>query len=87
MSKKTETAKKLPAYRIFAVSKGEADKSVWQEIGAAWKNKDGKGFNLQFKALPLPEAEIVLREPKTNTAEATSSRQMAGRYSALTTEA
>jgi hypothetical protein len=64
MSKKIETAKKLPAYRIFAVSKGEDNKSAWVEIGAAWKNKDGKGFNLQFKALPLPDAEIVLREPK-----------------------
>ena len=63
MSKKIQTAKKLPAYRIFAVSKGEDDKSAWAEIGAAWENKDGKGFNLQFKALPLPGAQIVLREP------------------------
>jgi hypothetical protein len=85
MSKNTET-KKLPAYRIFSVFR-DGDKTVWQEIGAAWKNKDGKGLNLQFKAQPLPGAEIVLREPKTKTAGATSSRQMAGRYSALTTEA
>ncbi len=64
MTKKNETTKKLPSYRIFAVSKGEDGKSQWQEIGAAWKNKDGKGFNLQFKAQPLPGAQIVLREPK-----------------------
>jgi hypothetical protein len=68
MTKKTESTKKLPAYRIFAVSKGEDRKSQWQEIGAAWKNKDGKGLNLQFKALPLPDAEIVLREPKVKEA-------------------
>jgi hypothetical protein len=68
MSKKIEIAKKLPAYRIFAVLKGADEKSVWVEIGAAWKNKDGKGFNLQFKALPLPDAEIVLREPKVKEA-------------------
>jgi hypothetical protein len=67
MSKtKTETktdAKAAPAYRIYSVTK-EDNKTVWAEIGAAWKHKDGKGLNLQFKALPLPKGEIVLREPK-----------------------
>ncbi len=29
MSKKNETGKKLPSYRIFAVSKGEDEKTVW----------------------------------------------------------
>lgn len=62
---KTET-KAAPAYRIFCVTK-DGEKSVWQEIGAAWKHKDGKGLNLQFKALPLPEGEIVLREPKAKS--------------------
>jgi hypothetical protein len=60
---KTE-AKASPAYRIFSVTKVEGKESLWQEIGAAWKHKDGKGLSLQFKALPLPEGEIVLREPK-----------------------
>jgi hypothetical protein len=67
MSKtKNETktdAKAVPAYRIFSVTK-DGEKTVWAEIGAAWKHKDGKGLNLQFKALPLPEGEMVLREPK-----------------------
>ena len=72
MSKKstTATAKAVPAYRIYCVTKGEADKSTWQEIGAAWKHKDGKGINLQFNALPLPNGEIVLREPKPKKEEA-----------------
>lgn len=64
MTKKIEPAKKLPAYRIFAVTKIDDEKSNWVEIGAAWENSDKKGFNLQFKAQPLPGAEIVLREPK-----------------------
>jgi uncharacterized protein (DUF736 family) len=68
MPKKNETAKKLPSYRIYAVSKGEDGKSQWQEIGAAWENKDKLGFNLQLKALALPGAEIVLREPKVKEA-------------------
>ena len=63
MSKKTET-KMPPAYRIFSVIEAEGEKAIWHELGAAWKHKDGKGFNLQFKALPLPGAQVVLREPK-----------------------
>jgi len=65
MSKKSETAsaKTVPAYRIHCVTKN-GEKPVWQEIGVAWKHKDGKGLNLQFNALPLPNGEIVLREPK-----------------------
>ena len=62
----TKTTKALPAYRIYSViTKGE--KPVWQEIGAAWKHKDGKGLGLQFKALPLPGAEVVLRVPTAKT--------------------
>jgi hypothetical protein len=71
MSKKNEAAKTLPAYNIFCVTqKDESDKATWQEIGAAWKHKDGKGFNLQFGALPLPEGKIVLREPKPKAGDA-----------------
>jgi hypothetical protein len=63
MSNETET-KALPAYRIYSVSKDSEKKSVWTEIGAAWKHKDGKGFNLQFNARPLDGAQVVLRAPK-----------------------
>jgi hypothetical protein len=63
MKKTHTTEKKLPAYRIYSVTK-DGDKSIWFEIGAAWAHADGKGFNLQYGALPLPGAEIVLREPK-----------------------
>ena len=61
-TKKTEE-KKLPAYRIFSVTKEGEKKAVWFELGAAWKHDDGKGFTLQFKATALPGADIVLREP------------------------
>jgi hypothetical protein len=66
MSKKTET-KQLPAYRIFSVF-NDGEKSVWQEIGGAWKNKDGQGLNLYFKARPLEGAQIVLRVPSERKA-------------------
>ena len=67
MKNDTQAQKKMPTYRIYSVTKGDSEKGVWFEIGAAWKHSDGKGFGLQFRALPLPGAEIVLREPKTKT--------------------
>ena len=86
MSNTTET-KTLPAYRIWAVSKDANDKAVWVEIGAAWKNKDGKGFSLDFKARPLEGAQIVLREPTAKKEAVKSSRRMKDRYAELSTEA
>jgi hypothetical protein len=66
---KTNTGKKRPAYRIYSVTKEEGKDPVWQEIGVAWTHNDGKGLNLQFNALPLPNGEIVLRVPKPRMAE------------------
>jgi hypothetical protein len=38
------------------------DASYWAEIGAAWANKDGKGFNPKPNLMPVGEADIVVRE-------------------------
>jgi hypothetical protein len=57
-------SKTRPTYRIYSVTKNGDSKANWQEIGAAWPHKDGKGFNLTFTARPLDGAQIVLREPK-----------------------
>ena len=50
-----------PTHRIYSVIKERGRKANWQQIGAAWPHKDGKGFNLKFTARPLDGAEIVLR--------------------------
>ena len=57
-------SKTRPTHRIYSVTKNGDRKATWQEIGAAWPHKDGKGFNLTFTARPLDGAQIVLREPK-----------------------
>ena len=67
---KAQTAKALaaaprkPTYRLYRVD-GEGQGSFWTPIGAAWPNKDGKGFSLQCDAVPIT-GRIVLRliEPK-----------------------
>ena len=65
-----DTTKIRPSHRIYAVTRHDDDNATWTEIGAAWPNKDGKGFNLKFTARPLHGAELVLREPKEKEAEA-----------------
>ena len=71
MSNKQTAKTNLPSHRIYAVSSNGGEKSAWQEIGAVWPHKDGKGFNLQFAARPLEGAAIVLRAvtPKPATAK------------------
>lgn len=51
-----------PTHRVYAVRKTGQDTSFWAETGAAWANKDGKGFSLKFSLLPVGEADIVVRE-------------------------
>lgn len=61
---------KQPTHRIYAVRKGEGDKSFWTSIGAAWANADGKGFSIKLSLLPLDGSDIVMREPKEEGDEA-----------------
>ena len=79
MSSKS-TITNRPSHRLFAVTKAEGqDKASWLEIGAASRrrralargpNKDGKGFSLKLKALPMPGSEIVLRIVEPSEAKA-----------------
>ena len=56
-----------PSYRAYAVedvSKEDAKKGVkatWTEIGAAWPHRDGKGYRIHLRALPINN-HIELRE-------------------------
>lgn len=59
----TETTKR-PTHRVYAVRKTGGEKSQWTPIGAAWANKDGKGFNMKLYLLPIDGANIVMREAK-----------------------
>ena len=54
-----------PTHRVYTLierksAAGEPD-VFWLNIGSAWPNKDGKGFNLQMQAMPL-DGKLVLRE-------------------------
>jgi len=64
MSDNTETdsksaSGKAPAYIAYQVREG-SDKGYFTRIGAAWPNKDGKGFNIQLDSVPL-DGRITLR--------------------------
>jgi len=66
MPDKTETESKpasgkAPGYIAYQVREG-TDKGYFTRIGAAWSNKDGKGFNIQLDSVPL-DGRITLRLP------------------------
>lgn len=58
---------KRPTHRIYAVRKSQGEKNFWVPIGAAWANRDGKGFSLKIDLLPLDGSDIVLREAKPDS--------------------
>jgi hypothetical protein len=52
------------AYHVTETTAGEHRKkrSVWTPVGAAWLNKDGKGFSVVLDVVPL-DGRFMLREP------------------------
>lgn len=62
----TQTTSKRPVYTAYVVE-GDGNKATWTEIGALWAHDDGKGFNLNLKALPTSGRVVIRRrEEKTN---------------------
>lgn len=63
MARKSQPAQqpraRKPTHRLYRVV-GDGDQAIWTPIGAAWPNKDGKGFNLSCDAVPL-QGRLVLR--------------------------
>lgn len=51
-----------PTFIAFVVTERTGKKNIWTPIGAAWPNRDAKGFTIQLHALPI-NGQIVLREP------------------------
>ncbi len=62
--KTAEQAVNTPALIAWHVP--ERENASWTRIGAAWANRDGKGFTLQLDLIPATTGRIVLRnfEPK-----------------------
>ena len=52
-------ARAKPTHRLYNVN-GDGAGAIWTPIGAAWPNRDGRGFNLSYDAVPLT-GRIVLR--------------------------
>lgn len=61
-AKQATTADRKPTHRLYSVNNA-GEKSIWTPIGAAWANKDGKGFTLSCDAMPL-QGRIVMRAIK-----------------------
>lgn len=55
----TQLSLNSPAFMLYRVD-GNGPEARWTRIGAAWPNKDGKGFNILCDAVPL-QGRIVMR--------------------------
>ena len=63
MSNTNDTATgKSPTHIAYTVRDREGQKGIWTRIGAAWPQRDGKGFNIQLDVVPL-DGRITLRVP------------------------
>jgi len=59
MTNETKQSKR-PSHVIYQVI-GEDKKARWIRVGAAWQNRDKKGFTLKFDAYPVL-GRTVIRE-------------------------
>lgn len=59
----SDTQTKSPSHYAYHVRKGEGDRSYFTKIGAAWLNRDGKGYNVTLDCLPV-DGKITLRVPE-----------------------
>lgn len=59
--------KPRPTHRLYQVT-GNGDDAFWREIGAAWPNKDGRGFNISYNVVPL-SGRVVMRRIRERAEE------------------
>lgn len=52
----------IPAAFLSSASESGEKRGVWTRVGAAWPNKDGRGFNVVLDVVPL-DGRLILREP------------------------
>ena len=58
----SETKNNKPSFSVYTVVKeSEGSDPFWTNVGAAFPHKDGKGYNLVLRALPV-DSRLVLRE-------------------------
>ena len=58
----TTTENKAPSHYVYYTVKGK-NGDEWNSVGAAWPNKDGKGYNLKIQD-GMITMHLVMREPK-----------------------
>ena len=63
MTDQTQNAENnQPSHIVYYTVKGK-DGEEWKRVGAAWPNKDGKGYSLRIQE-GMFTLSLVMREPK-----------------------
>ena len=56
-----DTAKNRPTHRLYRVTKSASGETAWDQIGALWPHKDGKGFNVKLSKPITAGTDLVIR--------------------------
>ena len=54
---------KMPSHYVYYTERNKNGDDDWKRVGAAWPNKDGKGYTVKVQEGML-EIHLVMREPK-----------------------
>ncbi|VAW75396.1 hypothetical protein MNBD_GAMMA13-700 [hydrothermal vent metagenome] len=62
MSEQDNTnAGRKPDFAAYNVRESKDGKGYWNKVGAAWKHRDGKGFDIDLDSVPV-NGRVTLRE-------------------------
>lgn len=67
MTKNKDTADNTPDLIAYTVqSRGDNKSAIWTRLGAGWKHKDGKGYDVVCQAMPL-DGRLTFRFQEKST--------------------
>ena len=74
-----QPAGRKPDYIAYNVRESQDGKGYWNKVGAAWKHRDGQGYDINLESIPV-DGRVTLRELREErtqeTADQTPSRAL-----------
>lgn len=65
------TQGRKPDFIAYNVQDTQDGKGIWNRIGAAWRHKDGHGYELDLHSLPV-DGRVTLRELREERMQGTA---------------
>lgn len=75
-NEKTTTGKAPDLIAYTVQSRGEDQSAIWTRLGAGWKHKDGKGYDVVCQALPTDGRLTFRFQEKSGGAQSQDQQQI-----------